>query len=278
MAGIKLNHVPYKGTGPALTDTIAGQTDLFCSSTATALPHVKAGRLRALAVTTANRLPAEPNVPTLAESGVKGYDVPIWHGLIAPKGMPQGRRRQDERRGEQAAEGQGHRRAAADRRRRARRRHARGVPRPDPQGSRALAQGRRRHRRQEVRNSRRTLRRHRRRRGSGGARGRRRARARRALGAGARGAQPHRRPLLDAAHARACRCRSSSAPSSSTAKPNRRSRCSRAPACPASIPRARSASSRGGRLRRGERLHRGAEGGQARRDPAKAKIFRSPSS
>jgi tripartite-type tricarboxylate transporter receptor subunit TctC len=88
MAGIKMNHIPYKGTGPALTDTIAGQTDLFCTSTATALPHVKAGRLRAIAVTTANRLPAEPNVPTLAESGVKGYDVPLWHGLIAPKGMP----------------------------------------------------------------------------------------------------------------------------------------------------------------------------------------------
>ena len=88
MAGIKLNHVPYKGTGPALTDTISGQTDLFCTSTATALPHVKSGRLRALAVTTATRLPAEPEVPTLAESGVKGYDVPIWHGLIAPKGMP----------------------------------------------------------------------------------------------------------------------------------------------------------------------------------------------
>ena len=89
MAGIKLNHVPYKGTGPALTDTISGQTDLFCSSTATALPHVKAGRLRGLAVTTANRLPAEPDVPALAEAGVKGYDVPIWHGLIAPKGVPQ---------------------------------------------------------------------------------------------------------------------------------------------------------------------------------------------
>jgi tripartite-type tricarboxylate transporter receptor subunit TctC len=88
MAGIKMNHIPYKGTGPALTDTIAGQTDLFCTSTATALPHVKAGKLRALAVTTAYRLPAEPNVPTLAESGVKGYDVALWHGLIAPKGMP----------------------------------------------------------------------------------------------------------------------------------------------------------------------------------------------
>jgi len=88
MAGIKMNHIPYKGTGPALTDTIGGQTDLFCTSTATALPHVKAGRLRALAVTTASRLAAEPEVPTLAESGVKGYDVPIWHGLIAPKGTP----------------------------------------------------------------------------------------------------------------------------------------------------------------------------------------------
>lgn len=88
MAGIKLNHVPYKGTGPALTDTIAGQTDLFCTSTATALAHVKAGRLRALAVTTATRLPSEPEIPTLAESGVKGYDVPIWHGLIGPKGLP----------------------------------------------------------------------------------------------------------------------------------------------------------------------------------------------
>jgi tripartite-type tricarboxylate transporter receptor subunit TctC len=88
MAGIKMNHIPYKGTGPALTDTIAGQTDLFCTSTATALPHVKAGKLRVLAVTTAYRLPTEPNVPTLAESGVKGYDVALWHGLIAPKGMP----------------------------------------------------------------------------------------------------------------------------------------------------------------------------------------------
>jgi tripartite-type tricarboxylate transporter receptor subunit TctC len=88
MAGIKMNHIPYKGTGPALTDTIAGQTDLFCTSTATALPHVKAGKLRVLAVTTAYRLATEPNVPTLAESGVKGYDVALWHGLIAPKGMP----------------------------------------------------------------------------------------------------------------------------------------------------------------------------------------------
>ena len=87
-AGIKMNHIPYKGTGPALTDTIGGQTEIFFSSTATALPHVKAGRLRAIAVTTAKRLAAEPDLPALAESGVPGYDVALWHGLVGPKGLP----------------------------------------------------------------------------------------------------------------------------------------------------------------------------------------------
>jgi tripartite-type tricarboxylate transporter receptor subunit TctC len=88
MAGIKMNHIPYKGTGPALTDTIAGQTDVFFSSTATALPHVKSGKLRAVAVTGPKRIPALPDVPTVAESGVPGYDVILWHGLIGPKGLP----------------------------------------------------------------------------------------------------------------------------------------------------------------------------------------------
>jgi len=88
MAGIKMNHIPYKGTGPALTDTIGGQTDVFFSSTATAMPHVKSGKLRAVAVTTASRIPALPEVPTVAESGVPGYDVILWHGLIGPKGLP----------------------------------------------------------------------------------------------------------------------------------------------------------------------------------------------
>jgi len=87
-AGIKMNHIPYKGTGPALTDTIGGQTEIFFSSTATALPHVKAGRLRAIAVTTAKRLAAEPDVPALAESGVPGYDVAVFYGLVGPKGLP----------------------------------------------------------------------------------------------------------------------------------------------------------------------------------------------
>jgi tripartite-type tricarboxylate transporter receptor subunit TctC len=88
MAGVKMNHIPYKGTGPALTDTIGGQTDVFFSSTATAVPHVQSGKLRAIAVTTAKRIPALPNVPTVGESGVKGYDVILWHGLIGPKGLP----------------------------------------------------------------------------------------------------------------------------------------------------------------------------------------------
>ena len=88
MAGIKMNHVPYKGTGPALTDTIAGQTNLFFSSTANAMPHVKSGRLKAIAVTTAKRIPALPEVPTVAESGLPGYEVVLWHGLIGPKGLP----------------------------------------------------------------------------------------------------------------------------------------------------------------------------------------------
>jgi len=88
MAGVKMNHIPYKGTGPALTDTLAGQINVFFSSTANAMPHVKAGKLRAVAVTTAVRIPALPEVPTIAESGVPGYDVVLWHGLIGPKGLP----------------------------------------------------------------------------------------------------------------------------------------------------------------------------------------------
>jgi len=88
MAGFKLNHVPYKGTGPALTDTIAGQTNAAFGAAASTLPHVRAGRLRALAVTTTWRLAAAPQVPTIAESGVPGYEMTLWHGLIGPKGMP----------------------------------------------------------------------------------------------------------------------------------------------------------------------------------------------
>jgi len=88
MAGIKMNHVPYKGTGPALADTVAGHADLYFSGIAAALPHVKSGRLRAIAVTTAQRVPAAPDVPTIAESGLPGYEVVVWYGLGGPKGLP----------------------------------------------------------------------------------------------------------------------------------------------------------------------------------------------
>jgi tripartite-type tricarboxylate transporter receptor subunit TctC len=88
MAGIKMNHIPYKGTGPALTDTLGGQVDIFFSSTATAVPHVQSGKLKAIAVTSAKRIPALPDVPTVGESGLPGYDVILWHGLIGPKGLP----------------------------------------------------------------------------------------------------------------------------------------------------------------------------------------------
>ena len=86
-AGVKMVHVPYKGSGPALTDTIAGQTQVLFSSASTAVPQIAGGKLKALAVTTTTRIPALPNVPTVAESGVKDYDVTLWHGLIGPKGM-----------------------------------------------------------------------------------------------------------------------------------------------------------------------------------------------
>ena len=87
-AGIKMNHIPYKGTNQALTDTIGGQVDLYFSSTAAAIPQVRAGKLRALAVTSSERLAAEPAIPTMAESGLLGYEVILWHGLAGPKGLP----------------------------------------------------------------------------------------------------------------------------------------------------------------------------------------------
>ena len=88
MAKIKAVHIPYKGTGPAITDTMSGQTQFLFGSIAAVMPVVKQGRLRGIAVTTVKRLAALPDVPTLDESGVKGYDVVLWHGLVGPKGVP----------------------------------------------------------------------------------------------------------------------------------------------------------------------------------------------
>ena len=87
-AGIRITHVPYKGTGPALNDTIGGTTQLIFGSVATALQHVKSGRLRALAVTTPKRIAAAPDVPTVAEAGYPSYEVTNWHGLVGPRGLP----------------------------------------------------------------------------------------------------------------------------------------------------------------------------------------------
>ncbi|HEV7822462.1 MAG TPA: tripartite tricarboxylate transporter substrate binding protein [Burkholderiales bacterium] len=88
MAGIKMIHIPYKGTGPALTDTMAGQVQILFGSVGATLPQLSSGRLRAIAVTTEKRIAAAPTVPTIDESGVKGYNVILWHGLIAPKNLP----------------------------------------------------------------------------------------------------------------------------------------------------------------------------------------------
>jgi tripartite-type tricarboxylate transporter receptor subunit TctC len=88
MTGIELTHVPYKGMGPALTDVVAGQLQMVFPDPAVALPHVRAGRVNALGVTGVKRVPSAPNVPTIAESGLPGYDVPVWYGYLAPRGTP----------------------------------------------------------------------------------------------------------------------------------------------------------------------------------------------
>jgi tripartite-type tricarboxylate transporter receptor subunit TctC len=87
-AGIDVTHVPYKGTGPALNDTIAGQTHFLISSTLTSMPHIKSGRLRPLAVTSAKRSAALPDLPTVAESGLPDYVVVGWAGVFAPARTP----------------------------------------------------------------------------------------------------------------------------------------------------------------------------------------------
>jgi len=88
MAGVRMIHVPYKGTGPALTDTISGQAQVLFGNVATTMPHIKSGRLKALGVSTARRVDAMPELPTVAESGLPGYESISCYGLIAPKNLP----------------------------------------------------------------------------------------------------------------------------------------------------------------------------------------------
>ena len=88
MAGIDMVHIPYKGSGPAITDVMGGQVPMMFDTSVVAGPHIESGKLRALAVTSAKRAASMPNVPTMAESGVPGYDVVSWQAVFAPAGTP----------------------------------------------------------------------------------------------------------------------------------------------------------------------------------------------
>jgi len=88
MAGVNIVHVPYKGNSPALTDTIGGQVEMIFSGVPALLPHIKSGRLRAIAIGSLKRFPALPDVPTIDASGLKGYEATTWFGLMAPAKTP----------------------------------------------------------------------------------------------------------------------------------------------------------------------------------------------
>jgi len=90
MAKIEMIHIPYKGTGSAMPDVISGQVDMSFPNLPSAVPQVKAGNLRALGITTAKRSAAAPGIPTIAESGLPGYEMATWYGLLAPANLPAG--------------------------------------------------------------------------------------------------------------------------------------------------------------------------------------------
>jgi tripartite-type tricarboxylate transporter receptor subunit TctC len=86
--GVDLTTVPYKGTGPAMTDLIGGQVDVLCDQTTQTVPIIKDNRVKVYGVTTTKRLAGLSNIPTLDEQGMKGFEVKVWHGLYAPKNTP----------------------------------------------------------------------------------------------------------------------------------------------------------------------------------------------
>jgi len=88
-AGIDMVHVPYKGAGPALTDVIGGQVQFMCTSPLAVLPHAKSGRLRAIAMTSSKRSRAAPDIPTVAEQGLAGYQAALWYQMLAPANTPE---------------------------------------------------------------------------------------------------------------------------------------------------------------------------------------------
>lgn len=86
--GEQMNTIPYKGTGPAMTDVLGGQVDLMCDQTTNTTSHILGGKVKAYGVTTKTRVKNLPNLPTLDEAGLKGFDLAVWHGLYVPKGTP----------------------------------------------------------------------------------------------------------------------------------------------------------------------------------------------
>ena len=88
MAGVKITHVPYKGSAPAVTDLIGGHVSLMFDNMPSALPHAKAGKLRGIAVSTLKRSPVAPEIPTVAETGLPGFEVSVWFAVLAPAGTP----------------------------------------------------------------------------------------------------------------------------------------------------------------------------------------------
>ena len=152
MTGIKMTHVPYRGTAPALNDLLGGYIQVMFSDLGPALPLIKAGKLRALAVTTKQRFAALPDIPPLAEAGVPGFDAAAWQGVIAPAQTPKDDRRQTQL-ATQCHRGDGRRARALDRSR-----HESGRQRLPGRAravsairNRALGQGRRGGRHRQIR-------------------------------------------------------------------------------------------------------------------------------
>src|SRR5689334_9349052 len=88
MTGTKMTHIPYKGAVPAFTGLMGGEIAIYMSSIPPALPHLQSGRVRGIGVTSAKRMPTLPNIPTIAEGGVPGFEVTNWYGVMAPAGLP----------------------------------------------------------------------------------------------------------------------------------------------------------------------------------------------
>jgi tripartite-type tricarboxylate transporter receptor subunit TctC len=88
VAGVDITHVPYKGSGPAVADLMSSQVHLMVDTAAAALPHIKSGKVKALAVSSKERFPSLPNIPTTEESGLRGFEVAAWYGLLAPANTP----------------------------------------------------------------------------------------------------------------------------------------------------------------------------------------------